>query len=91
MHAAINHSKLPRQLSFKTALRAVEIFREHGMLMCTNESTYNALLASIAHKTVGNRPDRREPRMIKRRPKSQKRLQKPRNFYKTTFYYSKVA
>ena len=91
MHAAIKHSKLPRQLSFKTALRAVEIFREHGILMCTNESTYNALLASIAHKTVGNRPDRREPRMIKRRPKSQKRLQKPRNFYKTTFYYSKAA
>ena len=85
VHAAIRHNKIPRQLSFKTALRAVEFFRQHGIL-AVNEFSYNALLKAIAHKNVGNRPGRHEPRMIKRRPKPQKRLQKPRGFYKIKNY-----
>ncbi len=86
MHAAIKHSRTPRQLSFKTALRAVETFREQGVLSIDNEVAYSVLLKSIAHKEVGNRPGRHEPRMIKRRPKPQKRLQKPRSFYKILAY-----
>jgi hypothetical protein len=86
MHAAIKHSTTPRQLSFKTALRAVEAFREQGVLSTDNEVAYSVLLKSIAHKEVGNRPGRHEPRMIKRRPKPQKRLQKPRSFYKKLVY-----
>lgn len=84
VHAAIKHYKTPRQLSFKTALRAVGIFRQQGILTIKDTHKYNALLKSIAHKEVGNRPGRFEPRAIKRRPKPQKRLQKPRSFYKNT-------
>lgn len=82
VHAAIKHSKTPRQLSFKTALRAIEAFRQQGILKEQDSKTYEILLKSIAHKEVGNRPGRYEPRAIKRRPKPQKRLQKPRSYYK---------
>jgi Transposase DDE domain len=85
VHAAIKHNKTPRQLSFKTALRAVEIFRQQGIFTIKDTQKYDALLQAIAHKEVGNRPGRLEPRAIKRRPKPQKRLQKPRSFYKNTF------
>lgn len=81
-HAAIKHNKNPRNLSFKNALRLIEYFRQNGILNPANKSIYNSLLDCIAYKTVGNRPNRREPRMVKRRPKYYKRLQKPRNFYK---------
>jgi hypothetical protein len=80
--AAKKTSKMPRQLSFKTALRAIGMFRQQGLISMNNESAYNILLAAISHKEVGNRPGRNEPRMIKRRPKPQKRLQKSRSFYK---------
>jgi Transposase DDE domain/Insertion element 4 transposase N-terminal len=83
--AAIKSSKSPRQLSFKIALRAVEAFRQQGILG-TNAAEYNALLESIVHKKIGDRPGRHEPRMVKRRPKPHKRLQKPRIFYKTIPY-----
>jgi hypothetical protein len=81
-HAAIKHSKLPRQLSFKTALRAMGFFWQQGILTVKDAVKYGTLLKAIAHKEVGNRPGRDEPRAIKRRPKAQKRLQKPRNHYK---------
>lgn len=81
-HSAIKHSKLPRQLSFKTALRAMGFFWQQGILTVKDEVKYGTLLKAIAHKEVGNRPGRDEPRAIKRRPKAQKRLQKPRNHYK---------
>lgn len=84
--AAKKTSKIPRQLSFKTALRAIEAFRQQGLISMKNELAYNILLGSIAHKEIGNRSGRHEPRMIKRRPKPQKRLQKPRSFYKTIAY-----
>ncbi len=40
------------------------------------------LVASITAHRVGNRPNRFEPRRIKRRPKSQALLQRPRHEYK---------
>ena len=83
VHAAIKHSKTPRQLSFKIALRAIGAFRQQGILTGKDSLKYDALLKAIAHKEVGNRPGRYEPRAIKRRPKPQKRLQKPRSYYKT--------
>ena len=36
------------------------------------------LLAEVANERVGNRPDRCEPRALKRRPKEYDRLNKPR-------------
>jgi hypothetical protein len=42
----------------------------------------DALLVAIATHEVGNRPDRIEPRLTKRRPKKYKRLKHPRAEYK---------
>jgi hypothetical protein len=86
LDAAIKSNKNPRQLSFKIALRAIGFFRQQGLISIENELAYNVLLESMAHKEVSNRPGRQEPRLIKRRPKPQKRLQKPRSFYKNTAY-----
>jgi len=70
----------PRELSFTAAMQAIaaswvvavladpEMF---GVLV-------DAQLANLAGHRVGNRPDRVEPRAIKRRPKSHRLLTKPR-------------
>jgi hypothetical protein len=42
----------------------------------------SALLEAIATHDVGNRPDRYEPRVRKRRPKPYKYLREPRQHYK---------
>jgi Transposase DDE domain len=42
----------------------------------------NAMLDAIAMHVVGNRPDRFEPRVIKRRPKQYKKMRMPRDEYK---------
>jgi hypothetical protein len=41
----------------------------------------DALLDAIAEHVVGNRPDRVQPRVVKRRPKSYKLMRKPRHEY----------
>ena len=41
-----------------------------------------SLLDAIATHVVGNRPDRFEPRVKKRRPKQYKLMRKPRDEYK---------
>ena len=79
--AAIKHDKIPRQLSFKLALQVIFSFRQAGIFCENDEGVYNKMLQAIVHKKVGNRPGRSEPRMVKRRPKSFPRLQKPRSFY----------
>ena len=80
VRAAAAHGKGPRDLSFKGALQALGAFREplqwargrrRGQL-------WEALLRVIASYEVGDRPDRVEPRAIKRRPKKQKLLTEPR-------------
>jgi hypothetical protein len=70
----------PRALSFTAAMQAIaaswivavladpEMF---GVLV-------DAYLANLAGHRVGNRPDRVEPRALKRRPKSRRLLTKPR-------------
>lgn len=74
------HHKLPRCLSFKCAMQFTDAFCQSGNLSETSQA-YEHLLRAIAHKTVGNRQGRSEPRRIKRRPKAFPRLQKPRSFY----------
>ena len=51
------------------------------LLANTAENWYEALLAAVATHIVGNRPDRFEPRRVKRRPKPYKLLQKHRRLY----------
>jgi hypothetical protein len=46
------------------------------------ENWCEAVLEAIATHVVGNRPDRFEPRLKKRRPKKYKFLREPRDNYK---------
>ena len=78
--AAIQHECEPRSISFAGALQTVS-----GSLPQASVSPSSQLhrlaeqkLESIASRRVGNRPNRVEPRAVKRRPKKQKLLMKPR-------------
>jgi len=79
--AAYIHEKNPRDLSFKLALQMVDAFRQRGILSEVKKEFYAHLLKAIAYKTIGNRPDRHEPRRLKRRPKNYPLLLKPRHHY----------
>lgn len=81
--AAIQQAIPPRTISFKGTLQTLEAFqpwiasREH-LGSTRREELYQHLLQAIAVHRVGDRPDRFEPRMAKRRPKNYNRLMKPR-------------
>lgn len=72
---------LPRQLRFKAALQLLRAFEENlRHCPCARLSirrTY--LLAGIARLKLPLRPGRSEPRAVKRRPKPQALLSKPRH------------
>jgi len=78
--AALSQERLPRQLSFAAALAAVAGAWDHATLARQDMLTTLAKTQwrLIAWHEVGHRPDRVEPRAIKRRPKSHKFLTKPR-------------
>jgi hypothetical protein len=70
--AARQHDVLPRQLSFQGARQTMEGFRgelSHASPIAA-ERLREAALKAIASHRVGNRPDRIEPRVRKRRPKA---------------------
>jgi Transposase DDE domain len=69
----------PRRLSFKGALHTVRSF-EAGHLYDPSRIAADLprLLELIVRKRVGDRPDRCEPRAVKRRPKPYPRLTMPR-------------
>lgn len=69
----------PRELSFKGALHTVRSFEEvHLYDPAWIEADLPRLRALIAKKRVGDRPDRYEPRAVKRRPKPHPLLRMPR-------------
>jgi len=78
--AALSQQRLPRQLSFAAALAVVAGDWNHASF------APRKMLVELAHGQwqliawykVGDRPDRVEPRAIKRRPKPHKLLNKPR-------------
>jgi hypothetical protein len=78
--AAEEHDEQPRSLSFKGALQALESFREEvGHAEPGGRArVVDATLETIASRRVGQRPNRVEPRAIKRRPKPHRLLQEPR-------------
>jgi hypothetical protein len=74
------HGVEPRRLSFKGAWQALGAFRE-SLSWAVGEcraALWSGLLEVIASYRVGDRPDRVEPRALKRRPKSQRYLKEPR-------------
>jgi len=66
--AAKRNDSLPRQLSVKGAMQAVESFTPAMMATDSGDVLYNAFLTTVAAHRVGNRPGRLEPRYKKRRP-----------------------
>ena len=80
LQAAAKSGLSPRQLSFTTALQTVAA---SWMILPTHGSHVAILVAvqldSLTAKLVGNRPNRIEPRAVKRRPKPHKLLTKTRD------------
>ena len=79
--AATKHDLLPRTISFKGALQTLEAFQPMIAMngAASRKSLYQTILDAIATHRVGDRPNRFEPRLIKRRPKRYVYLCKPRN------------
>jgi hypothetical protein len=76
--AAASTGLAPRAISFKGALQAVAAFTAQGLAGGQDASCEAVLLATIAYHQVGDRPDRYEPRAVKRRPKPHRLLTEPR-------------
>jgi putative transposase len=80
LEAAWASGRSPRQLSFTAALQKIAV--SWGLLSECDGGTLVLLiqvqLRHLATHRVGNRPDRVEPRAVKRRPKPHKLLNKPR-------------
>jgi hypothetical protein len=82
--AARRHGVSPRRLSFQGARQMVEGFRVELNRAATGEAEglVEAMLGAVASLRVGDRPDRYEPRVVKRRPKAYPRMQEPRKAFK---------
>jgi hypothetical protein len=80
MEAAYRGKLGPRQLSFTAAMQKVAASYQTLLLQdeATASETVDCHLAHLAHHKVGNRPNRVEPRAVKRRPKPHPLLTKPR-------------
>jgi hypothetical protein len=78
--AARRHGALPRRLSFQGARQVLDAFRGELSRAAPAASAVliEAALGAIAYHRVGDRPDRVEPRVVKRRPKAYPRMQVPR-------------
>jgi hypothetical protein len=81
LQAAAVSGQSPRQLSFAAALQGIAanglVIVLSGDLIAAN--LVQAALAHMADHIVGNRPNRIEPRAIKRRPKPHDLLTQPRD------------
>jgi len=81
LQAAIGSGLSPRQLSFANAMQTMAA--SWGVLPMLDRSRVASMiasqLASLTSPIVGNRPDRIEPRAVKRRPKPMRLLSMPRD------------
>lgn len=82
--AASRHGMQPRSISFKGTLQTLEAFQPMIAMQGNNRSSsrtyfYELLLEAIAKHEVADRPDRIEPRRIKRRHKHYVPLSVPRD------------
>jgi hypothetical protein len=80
LQAAVQAACSPRQLSFAAALQ--KIAASWSTILVCPDATVLLLIevhrADMATHQVGDRPDRVEPRAVKRRPKPQRLLMEPR-------------
>jgi len=81
LQAAMESGLSPRQLSFANALQTMAA--SWVVLPVLDHSRFTSMivaqLASLTCPIVGNRPNRIEPRAVKRRPKPMRLLRMPRN------------
>jgi len=80
--AAVQSGRSPWEISFKGTLQTLDQFLPILLTRVSNDAWCDALLTAVATHIVGNRPDRVEPRRVKRRAKPYKYLCKPRRNYK---------
>jgi hypothetical protein len=80
--AAFQSGKSPWEISFKGTLQTLDQFLPILLSGVSSEAWCKALLTAVATHIVANRPDRFEPRLVKRRPKPYKHLREPRQNYK---------
>jgi hypothetical protein len=80
LQAAVEAGLLPRQISFTATMQAIAA--SWTTILCLDDEKTRRLIAAylsgIASNQVGDRPDRVEPRAIKRRPKPHRLLKEPR-------------
>lgn len=80
VESALAYKKNPHQLSFKGAVQAINAFNSAVAAGgCNLEAQYDNMIDTIAQNEVGDRPDRVEPRELKRRPKQYKLMKTPRS------------
>jgi putative transposase len=80
--AALESGASPWEISFKGTLQTINQFLPLLPSHVSIDAWCNLLLATVATHHVGDRPDRYEPRLVKRRPKHYNRLQQHRRNYK---------
>ncbi len=80
--AAAESGRSPWEISFKGTLQTLNQFLPILMSGISSDAWREALLTAAATHLVGNRPDRVEPRRVKRRRKHYQYLCKPRCNYK---------
>ena len=80
--AAFQSGRSPWEISFKGTLQSLDEFLPILLSKISTEQWCQELLKAAATHIVGQRPDRIEPRLRKRRPKPYKHLREPRCNYK---------
>lgn len=80
--AAFQAEAAPWTISFKGTLQIIMNLAPVLSTRVTTDEWCEALFEAIAARQVGDRPDRFEPRVVKRRPKSYKLMREPRANYK---------
>lgn len=79
--AAFEADRSPWEISFTGTLQTLKAFLPILLSGVSSEKWCEALFTAVATHVVGNRPNRFEPRRVKRRPKHYPRLQKHRRLY----------
>jgi hypothetical protein len=82
-----------REISFKTAVQMLTAFQPYFLKnkKCELAQLYESMLFAIAEHLVGNRPNRFEPRAVKKRPKNYPRLKESRSHAKLKLLQKVVA
>jgi hypothetical protein len=78
--AADIHDKNPQEISFKGAMQLINSFRPTIIYAKRKnlKRILETMLRVIANQGIADRPDRIEPRVVKRRPKAYPRMTQPR-------------